>query len=317
MSELVKRNSLALADSKGEWQGPRGPKTSDDSVDDLYRSFVRKATSLERLTPEDETELGKQIQATESKSAVKKLVTHNMRLAIKMAHQYRREWTNLMDLVQEALAGLTIAAQKWDPDRGTKFGTYAVFWIRAQLTKFLMTNARLIHTANTRAGRKVYFSLPEVRRKLLASGKEASIEAIAEAIDEDPKEVALIVSRLQGKEASLSTPLDESGATTLQDALESEESSPESLASENEMQSMLANIIAEFERVLTNERDKAVWKEHLISHEPKSLVELGSRYGVSKQRMGQIGTRLKKRFRQHVMDALGPHTQLSWLFNND
>src|SRR2546430_2531716 len=83
-----------------------------------------------------------------------------------------------------ASAGMAVAAQRWDPDQGTRFGTYAVYWIRAQLTKFLMTHGRAIHTGNTRAGRKLYFQLPRVRRKLLAEGKEPSVENIAKEVQE-------------------------------------------------------------------------------------------------------------------------------------
>jgi len=314
---IVKRDSLQLADAQGEWQVPKEKGQSAPYDEDLYRSFVKKATSIPRLSEEEEAVLGVKIMASQDKKSAQKIVLHNMRLAIKMAHQYKRDWTNLMDLVQEAVAGLAIAAKKWNPERGTRFGTYAAFWIRAQLTKFLMTNARLIHTANTRAGRKVYFNLPEVRRKLLAAGKSASIEEIANEIDEDPKEVALIVSRLSGKEASLSTPIDEGGASTLQDVLRADDASPETVATKNEMQEMLAGIIKNFENTIGDERDLNLWKNHLLSSDPKSLVDLGKEYGVSKQRMGQIASRLKKKFRQHVIDELGPHTQLSWLFSND
>lgn len=316
-AEMVKRGSIQLAKGQGEWVPPKKGAEAREVGDDLYRSFVRQATAIDRLADEEERALGKRVMDSADPRATKKLVMHNMRLAIKMAHQYRREWTNLMDLVQEAMAGLAIAAQKWDPERGTRFGTYAAFWIRAQLTKFLMTNARLIHTANTRAGRKVYFGLPEVRRKLLAKGQNATVEEIAEEMGEDPKEVALIVTRLQGKEASLSVPLDEGGGTTLSDAMVSHMGTPEEEATETEMQQLLATIIQSFEGILVNERDLAVWTEHLMSNDPISLVELGARFGVSKQRMGQIANRLKKRFRQHVIDELGPNTQLNWLFSQD
>lgn len=316
-TDIVKRNSIQLARGQGEWVPPKKGAHNKEVGDDLYRSFVQQATAIDRLADEEERTLGKRVMESGDKRATKKLVLHNMRLAIKMAHQYRREWANLMDLVQEAMAGLAIAAQKWDPERGTRFGTYAAFWIRAQLTKFLMTNARLIHTANTRAGRKVYFGLPEVRRKLLAAGKNATVEEIAAEMGEDPKEVALIVTRLSGKEASLSAPMDEGGGMTLADAMVSDLDTPEEEATESEMQQLLASIIQSFEGILTNDRDVAVWKEHLMSNDPISLVELGARFGVSKQRMGQIANRLKKRFRQHVIDELGPTTQLNWLFSQD
>lgn len=284
--------------------------------DDLYTSFVRQATRIARLSEEEEREFGLRVRDQHDEAAGKKLVLHNMRLAIKMAHQYRRSWTNLMDLVQEASTGLAIAAQKWDPDMGTRYGTYAAYWIRAQLGKFLMTNGRLIHTANTRAGRKLYSSLPGVRRQLLAQGKEPTIEVIAKEVGESPEEVAMIMARLDAREASLSAPIYGQEGSTLEDTLLSKENDIENDIDRQQIQETIARLIAGFENTIENERDKAIWKEHLIANEPASLVELGQRYHVSKQRMGQLSTRLKRLFRRHVIDQLGPTTQLSWLFND-
>jgi RNA polymerase sigma-32 factor len=331
---LVVRPSVRLPDDQGEWLKEEEPeiiegepeeeeeeaaaeKHEETASGDLYQSFVRQATKIPRLSEEEERALGLKVRSFGDDAAAKKLVVHNMRLAIKMAHQYRRSWTNLMDLVQEASAGLAIASKRWDPDMGTRFGTYAAYWIRAQLTKFLMTNSRLIHTGNTRAGRKVYFSLPQIRRKLLARGEEPTVERIAQEVNEDPKEVALIMSRLQAREASLSAPLDDEGSITLLDSVASFGESPEEEVSRSQLQEMIQTIIDSFEKSLENERDLAIWKEHLIAKEPKSLVELGERYGVSKQRMGQLATRIKRAFRRHIIDNLGSDTQLSWLFNSD
>ncbi len=331
---LVRREGIQLADAKGEWVSPEDvefvppadaedfviheePEAEESGGADLYASFVRQATRIPRLSDEEEAALGRKAIDFQDQDAARKLVLHNMRLAIKMANQYRRSWTSLMDLVQEASAGMAIAAQKWDPSKGTRFGTYAAYWIRAQLTKFLMTNGRLIHTGHTRAGRKVYFSLPQIRRKLLAQGKNATVEEVAKEVGEDPREVAMIMSRLQGHETSLSTPIGEDGAAILQDVIAVDGAGPEKEATETEMNALLQHIIERFEKTLENDRDRAVWKEHLIAEEPASLVDLGARYGVSKQRMGQLATRLKRSFRRHVVDELGPHTQLSWLFSQD
>jgi RNA polymerase sigma-32 factor len=327
---LVKRPSWQLADKQGEWlfdsnilasqATPKKAKTKDAKKglsEDLYSSFSKKIGAIRRLSEEEERLLGLKIRDQGDVQSQKKLVLHNMRLALKMAHQYRRSWSSLMDLVQEASAGMAIAAERWDPDKGTRFGTYAAYWIRAQITKFLMTNSRLIHTGNTRAGRKVYFNLPEIRRQLLAKGEEPTIAKIAEAVQEDPQEVALIMARLSGKETSLSTPIDEENATTLQDTLSSPIETPESHVAHREVQKVIQNLIERFEKSLHNERDLAIWNEHLIASEPVSLVELGKRYGVSKQRMGQLATRIKRSFRRHIIDTLGPKTQLSWLFRDD
>lgn len=322
----IKRSSISLAEQKGEWLEPeiideeneKADQGHDDGAkDQVYKAFSRQIAKLKRLSEEEEAELGRKIQNNNDQEASKKLVLHNMRLALKMAHQYRRDWTNLMDLVQEASAGMAIAAKKWDPDMQTRFGTYAAYWIRAQLTKFLMTNARLIHTGNTRAGRKVYFNLPQVRRKLLLAGKRATAEEIAQEVGEKPEEVQLILSRLQGKEASLSTMIDDEGSNTLEDTLANEMDDPEKQAGDLQMQRIIKDVIDSFEKTISDPRDLAIWQENLIASEPVNLVDLGKRYGVSKQRMGQLAIRLKRGFRRHIIEKLGPKTQLSWLFSHD
>ena len=324
---LVRRSGVALP--QGEWvvEAPDEPVTDDDLKrgarlysrgDSAYEGFVRQATSVARLSEEEERSLGLRVRDHGDQAAAKKLVVHNLRLAIKMAHQYRRAWTNLMDLIQEASTGMAIASQRWDPDQGTRYGTYAVYWIRAQLTKFLMTNGRAIHTGNTRAGRKLYFQLPRVRRKLLAEGKEPSIANIAAEVQETPEEVARIVARLDGREASLDAQLgndDDSG--TLGDIIAGDDAGPEANAARLEVNHVIDGLMTRFADKLEDERDRAIWFEHLVATEPKSLVELGARYGVSKQRMGQLATRIKRSFRRHVIDELGPTTQLRWLFSQD
>lgn len=315
---LVARESKSLAEHKGEWLFN---ETKEDELSlrdqaSVYRTFARQISRIKRLNEEEEYALGMKVMEHDDAEAKKKLVLHNMRLALKMAHQYRRDWTNLMDLVQEASAGMAIAAKKWDPRMGTRFGTYAAYWIRAQLTKFLMTNARLIHTAHTRAGRKVYFNLPQIQRKLLLEGKTPTPELIAKEVGEDPEEVGLILDRLRSKEASLQASLDDEGSTTLEDTISGAEN-PDSLVSQNEIQQVIKGLTDSFEKTLKDERDLAIWKENLIASDPINLVELGKRYNVSKQRMGQLATRIKRNFRCHIIDKLGPKTQLSWLFRED
>ena len=327
---LVRARRVALPGTPGgDWVKDDVSEPSDEEIsqtvkdvgggrDDIYKSFVRQATRVQRLSEEEERALGLKVRDFGDQNAARKLVVHNLRLVIKMGHQYRRSWTNIMDLIQEASAGMAIAAQRWDPDQGTRFGTYAVYWIRAQLTKFLMTNGRAIHTGNTRAGRKLYFQLPRVRRKLLAEGKDASIENIAKEVQESPEEVARIVARLDGREASLDAQVgNDDDGSTLGELIAGDDRGPEENASKNQVGQVISDLMRRFKETLETERDRSIWTEHLIAHEPKSLVELGERYSVSKQRMGQLAIRIKRAFRRFIIDELGPDTQLHWLFASE
>lgn len=312
-TSLIQRSSVSLAKNTGEWLDNQDHK---DSATDSYSSFSKKISQIKRLSEEEEKILGYKIQKFSDTKAQQKLVLHNMKLAVKMAHQYKREWANIMDLIQEASFGMVIAAKKWDPDLDTRFGTYAVYWIKAQLTKFLMTNARLINTANTRAGRKFYFKLPMIEKKLLLEGKVPNAELIAKELNEDPKEVALLMQRFKSPETSLNSSFDTDNSFVLEDTLSIDDENPETNTADNEVQFVIKKVIASFEDTLTNDRDREIWQKHLISEDPVSLVELGKKYNISKQRVGQLVERIKKSFRCHIIDKLGPKTKLFWLFSN-
>jgi hypothetical protein len=137
---------------------------------DPVQRFINEARRYPRLDEKQEREL---IQAARERGdvhAARTLVLHNLRLVVSIAYQYRRAWLNLLDLFQEGAVGLMEAVRRWDPDMGTRFGSYAAYWIRACILRFLMTNSRLVHVGNTRAGRKLFFRLEKERQKLLAEG---------------------------------------------------------------------------------------------------------------------------------------------------
>ncbi len=136
-------------------------------------------------------------------AAARKLVVHNLRLVITIAYQYRRAWANILDLFQEGSVGLMEAVKRWEPSLGPRFGTYAAYWIRAYVLRFLMTNSRLIHVGNTRAGRKLFFRLEKERQKLLAAGFEPTPKLLAANLDVDEKELDEVRQHLESREVSI------------------------------------------------------------------------------------------------------------------
>lgn len=221
-----------------------------------------------------------------------------------------------MDLIQESLIGMSIASKKWNPEKGTKFGTYAVYWMRAQITKFLMTNSMLIHIGNTRAGRKVYFYLPKIRKKFLSKGLEPTFEIIANNINENKKEISRIISRLNERELSLSNYIDKNKKITLQDLISDNFNlNPELKTSDTETINLIKKIINKFELTIENQRDYNIWKNHLISLNPISLVNLGLYYNVSKQRIGQLTIKIKKSFKKFIKNQLGLGVNCNYIFN--
>jgi RNA polymerase sigma-32 factor len=295
---------------------PRGalaPARGGDQVD----RFLSEVRRYPRLTDEEERVLGKAVRESGDHDAARKLVVHNLRLVVAIAYQYRRAWANILDLFQEGSVGLMEAVKRWEPTLGPRFGTYAAYWIRAYVLRFLMTNSRLIHVGNTRAGRKLFFRLEKERQKLLAAGVEITPKLLAAKLDVDEEALAEVSRHLASREVAFD-PIEPHGGDGEGEGLPLTErvagagESPETEASGHELSSAVRRLMAAFKDSLQDERERAVWSEHLAADEPAPLGELGARFGVSKQRMGQIADRLKKRFKEEIVKELGPDVQTAW-----
>ena len=179
-------SDAAPAEGRGPVPGDDRPgQTGLSRVRDPVDRFLAEARRYPRLSEAEERDLGSAVRERGDMNAAKKLVVHNLRLVVAIAFQYRRAWANILDLFQEGSVGLMEAVKRWEPTLGPRFGTYAAYWIRAYVLKFLMTNSRLIHVANTRAGRKLFFRLERERQKLLAAGFEVTPKLLAAKLDVD------------------------------------------------------------------------------------------------------------------------------------
>lgn len=296
----------ALA-TKADRPAPLAPRR------DPVAQFVAEARRYPRLSEEEERQLIAEVRNTDNKDAGRKLVVHNLRLVVTIAYQYRRAWTSMLDLFQEGSIGLIEAVSRWDPALGTRFGSYAAYWIRAYVLRFLMRNARLIHVGNTRAGRKLFFRLNKEKALLAAAGFEPTPKLLAAKLDVAEKDIEEVSSMLAGREISLAPRPDEEGGDLEERLSAPNASSPEDDAARILLTRSIREQMDRFAATLTDPREKAVWALHLASdEEPQSLSVLGDKFGVSKQRMGQLADRLKARFREQIVTAMGDDFEMNW-----
>jgi RNA polymerase sigma-32 factor len=314
---LGRRSRSADEAQAGEDEGEQPARGGLTPLRDPVERFLSEARRYKRLSDKEERALGTAVRERGDMNAARTLVVHNLRLVISIAYQYRRAWANILDLFQEGSVGLMEAVKRWEPKLGPRFGTYAAYWIRAYVLRFLMTNSRLIHVGNTRAGRKLFFRLEKERQKLLAAGIDVTPKLLAAKLDVDEKDLDEVRRHLESREVSFDPMVKESAggeeAYPLSERIAGAGESPEAEAAKAEMTTSLQHFVASFRDRLTDERERAVWMEHLASDEPTSLGELGARFGVSKQRMGQIADQLKRRFRSEIVEALGPEVRTDWL----
>jgi RNA polymerase sigma-32 factor len=297
---------------------PPGVDLVPSQVRDPVARFLAEIRRYPRLSEEDERRLGRAVREGGDMDAARRLVVHNLRLVVAIAHQYRRAWTNILDLFQEGSVGLMEAVKRWEPMLGPRFGSYAAYWIRAYVLKFLMTNSRLIHVGNTRAGRKLFYRLERERQKLMATGFDPTPKLLAANLDVDERELIEVSRHLDSREVSFEPRTGDSDeGYALSERIPTEQDSPEERAATSEMSGTLHEVMADFLGSLREDRERAVWQEHLAAEEPVSLGEIGARFGVSKQRMGQIADKLKKQFRERIVARMGPAIRTDWLGEGD
>jgi RNA polymerase sigma-32 factor len=258
------------------------------------------------ISREEEHELAVRWRETGDVEAARRLVLANLRLVVKIAMEYRRAWTNTLDLIQEGNVGLLQATHRFDPDQGVKLASYAAYWIRAYVLKFILDNIRLVRLGRTRAERKLFFRLNKERRELERRGFEAGPRLLAERLDVSERDVTDMQARLSEPELSLNAPVrrDESAAE-LGDFVASAAASPEQGVGDAQMREVFLERVREFAKEL-DLRDRRILDERILSEEPRTLQELGAEFGVTRERVRQLEARLVARLseylKQHLVD---------------
>lgn len=272
-------------------------------VDPLYR-YMREIQRHPLLTPEEEKELTKEYARTRDPKIAYRLITANLRLVVKIAFEYRTFTHQVLDLIQEGNMGLIQAVKHFDPLRGVRLSHYAQYWIRSYIIYYLLNNHRIVKLGTTQAQRKVFFNLRRERQRLLAMGFDPTPRLIAANLSVPESTVAEMMNRMGSPDLYLEAPLDADGSRTLMGTLTGGTDPVEQTAAA-EVGERLRQKIAEFDRSLTNERDRYIWEKRLVSDDPISLQEIGEKYGVSRERARQLEERIKKNFKEFLRRELG------------
>ena len=237
--------------------------------------------------------------------AARKLVLANLRLVVKIAMEYRRAWTNTLDLVQEGNVGLMEAVQRYDPYRGVKLSSYAVYWIRAYILKYILDNMRSVRMGTTRAQRKLFFRLNKEKRQLEREGYEVEPRLLAERLDVTEDDVREMESRLSHPDVSMDAPArrDDTDGATYGDNVPGSGLTAEQSVGSAEMRRVFLEQVDEFAQDLAP-RETRILHSRLLAAEPLTLAELGKEFSVSRERVRQLEARLLKNLRAHMEDSL-------------
>ncbi len=295
--------------------GSRPDNHSDGSLVgfNALGAYLQELRHHPLLDRQQEHELAVRFCTTGDDGAARRLITANLRLVVKIAQEYRRAHKNLLDLIQEGNIGLIQAVQKYDPYRGVKLSSYAAWWIRAYILKFILANWRIVKIGTTQAQRKLFFNLRKEREKLEKAGFEVDAKHLAAALDVNEKDVIEMERRLGSSETSLDSPVrgDESGGRTQSDFVSAAATvRPDFQVEAGEFQELLRQKLRSFGDML-KDRELDIFRERLLNDAPATLQEIGERYGVSRERARQIEERLKKKLRAFLEGELGDAVAIS------
>ena len=237
--------------------------------------------------------------------AVRKLVVSNLRLVVKIAMEYRRAWTNSLDLIQEGNVGLMEAVQRYDPYQGVKLSSYAVYWIRAYILKYILDNMRSVRLGTTRASRKLFFQLNKERARLEREGFEVEPKLIAERLDVTEEDVLEMENRLSRPDTYLDAPArrEEGQGATIGDGFATPGDSAEAQVGDAQLRENFLEQIETFAETLAP-RDQRILRERILADEPRTLAEMGEEFGVSRERVRQLEARMIKNLREYVQENM-------------
>jgi RNA polymerase sigma-32 factor len=269
----------------------------------LYMAEIKKYPTLSR---EEEQRLARLYRETGDRDALFQLVTANLMLVVRIAFSFRRAAKNLLDLVQEGNVGLLAAIDRFSPDVGARLPTYAAWWIRAYMVKFLLDNVRLVRVGTTNARRKLLRNLHKEKQKLESKGFDVGPKLLAEHFGVSERDVIDVQAALSSRDVSLDAPVGgDEGDRSYGDALpDAREATVEDDVARRELQTKMEALIKTFLKGL-NDRETVLLDRRILSDSPLSLQALGDRFGTSREAVRQAETRLMKKLKAFLREELG------------
>jgi len=272
---------------------------------DPLRRYLYEISRFNPLSREEEHELAVLYHRTGGREAAYRLVTSNLKLVVKIAMIYRKVYRNLMDLIQEGNIGLLQALKRFDPLRGTRLPTYAAWWIKAYIIKFLLDNARLVKIGTTNERRKILMNLNREKRELEAKGITPTTQLLAQNLGVEEAEILQVEQGMTGPDVSLDAPIGgDGGGLRIVDRLHAMEESVDDKIAHGEFRDLLENKFAEFERTLS-ERDRLILKQRLIAEEPETLQQIADRYGISREAVRVAEKKVIAKMKKYMTESFG------------
>ena len=254
-------------------------------------SYMRQIKKFPLLEAKNEYMLAKAWKEQGDVKAAHKLVTSHLRLVAKIASGYRGYGLPLSDLISEGNIGMMHAVKRFEPEKGFRLATYAMWWIKASIQEYILRSWSLVKIGTTAAQKKLFFNLKKIKSKISALDEgdltPEQVDKISTELSVPRKEVVSMNRRISGSDYSLNAPVTKDGEGEWQDWLEDETQNQEATFADTEEYLLKKNIMEDALRVLSD-REKDIIFERQLNEKPLTLEDLSIRYGVSRERIRQI-----------------------------
>lgn len=285
------------------------PEESDSKAlapTDAMGRYMAEVSKYPVLSREEEQELAIRYRETGDPAAAEALVTANLRFVVKVAAEYTKFGSKLIDLVQEGNVGLMHAVKEFNPYKGVRLITYAVWWIRGYIQEYLMRQYSMVRIGTTANQRKLFYQLQKQKAELEKLGYREGIAQLSGKLGIPEEEIETMHQRMTGRDISLDQPVKpgDSGSSTLMDfqSEDFDDSLVDMLGTAEEVQ-LLQQKIEEIRPEL-NEREQELLDERLLTDNPITLQEIGEKHGVSREAVRQMEVRLMKKIKTAIEEEL-------------
>ena len=273
------------------------------------KNYLEEIKKFPMLSAEEEYTLANRWQVHKDTNAAHQLVTSHLRLVAKIAMGYKGYGLPITDIISECNIGLMQAAQKFDPEKGFRLTTYAMWWIKAAMQEYILRSWSLVKIGTTAVQKKLFFNLRSAKNRIQAYEegdlKQENLEKISNQLNVPEKEVINMNRRLSGGDPSLNASIKTDGEQTgeWQDWLESDEPNQEETYSEREEENLRKEMINESLQVL-NERELDIIQTRKLSDTPTTLEDLSEKYNISRERIRQIEVRALEKVKEALEQSM-------------
>jgi len=267
-------------------------------------SYLIEINRFSLLTQEEEFQLAVRYRKYNDLDAAQKLITANLRFVVKVAFEYKSYGVKLLDLIQEGNIGLMMAVKKFNPYKGYRFISYAIWWIRAYIQNFIIKSWSLVKIGTTQAQKKLFYKIGKVRKALESEGdSEKKYELLAKDLDVAKSDIIEMEQRMSSRDLSLDTPFDDGHELTHLDLLQEDSLNQEdALVQEQEKKIRENEVVNAMKRL--NEKEVFVIKNRIMADSPLTLQEIGNHLKLSRERVRQIESEALKKLKKEIRPSV-------------